>query len=99
MAGAGDRGLDGLLVAGMEVEEDVAGGAVPDLRSAGRDGGIDIGHRRQRVDLEDYSLGGVLRPVPGLGDDDGDRISDMAHAADGQRRPGRNRRGRAVPVP
>ncbi len=92
-----ERRLGLLPVAPLPVEAGVVRRLVPDLRGAVldrvRDG--DHGGKLLVVDLD--QLGGVARLVTGLGDDDGDRVADMAHAPQGQRRVRRLDHGRAVP--
>ena len=40
----------------------------------------------QRIDVDHYGLGGILRESHGVGDDDGDRLADIAHLVDGDDR-------------
>ena len=55
-------------------------------RRAGRERGLGIGDRRQRVVLDDDGLGRVGRGGAGLGDDDRDRVADEPHLVLGERR-------------
>ena len=45
---------------------------------------LDVGHRRQVVVVDIDQLGGVHRLGPGLGDDEDDRVTDVADLVDGE---------------
>ncbi len=78
----GERGIDRGAVAQMPVVADIAGRLAPHLRRAGlqRRGRIDDRRLDRIVDRD--LLGGVARLSEALGDDDGDRVADMAHPLD-----------------
>ena len=79
MRGIGKRGCNFVGIAVVELRGNIARHLVVQLRRAGRRGFAGAGHRRQRLDIEDHSFGGVLRLRRGLGDDNRDRITDIAH--------------------
>ncbi len=90
------RHLGGVAV--MEIQEDVAGRLVVQLRRAGLRPVRGRRHRRQRVDVEDDRLGRVLRLRHGLGDRERHRLAGIAHARLGERRPPGMMPRRAVAV-
>ena len=57
-------------------------------RAVKRGGGID--DRRQRAIIDDHAFRGIARGRLGFGDDESHRIADMADAAVGQSRSGRD---------
>jgi len=63
----------------------IAGRALPDERRAGGQCIVDLGDGRQRIVLDLYELGGVLRLLARLGDHRGDRLADIAHDLVGER--------------
>ena len=73
-------------VAMLEVERDVAGDFVIELRRARLGGVARRDHGGQGLDVERDRFGGVLRLRDGFGDDAGDRIADEAHLVGAQRR-------------
>ena len=89
--GLGEGGVGRLGVAGVvvPVEDDVAGDMVEQLRRAGADRVLGVGHRRQRVVFDFDRLGGVARRGQSLGDHQRHRLADMAHLAERQHRPRR----------
>ena len=89
--GLGERGVRRLGVAGVvvPVEHDVVGNMLEQLRRAGADRVLGVGHRRQRVVFDLDRLGGIARRGQGLGDDQRHRLADVAHLAERQHRPRR----------
>ena len=85
-------------VAEMEVEPAVARHLVVELRRAGSQRLLRLGHRGQGFDIETDRFGGVARGGGRLGDDDGDGIADIAHLVAGERVAGRLPHRRAVAV-
>ena len=77
-------------IALLDVEGGIARRLVPERRRTvgERRRAVDDGRQRLVVDLD--QLGGLARDLLAVGDDEGHRIADMAHAADGQRRPRRH---------
>ena len=59
--------------------------AVDDMLGVGR-GGDEVDARVARVEVDLDELAGVLGDVAALGHDEGDRLADVAHVADRQRR-------------
>ena len=98
VVGAGERRLDRLLVAHVEVEEDIAGGGVPELRGVGLERPFDGRGGGQKRDLERDGLRRVARLGEGLGDHHRHRIADMAHPPDRERRARRHVGRRSVAV-
>ena len=60
MGGAGKRRRDRLAIAVMEIEPDIAGHVIVQPRRARRRRGGRLGHRGQRIDIDDDRLGRVL---------------------------------------
>ncbi len=54
------------------------------MQRGGGHRGLGIDEHLERVVVDDHLLGGVLALAAGLADDDGDRLADEAHLADGQ---------------
>ena len=85
MGRRGKGRLRGALVAPLEAVGEVSGDLVPQARSRGRKGGSTVDHGGERAvgDLD------ALRRIEGgtlaLGDDEGDRVADMADALACQR--------------
>ena len=85
MGRRGKGRLRGALVAPLEAVGEVSGDLVPQARCRGRKGGSTVNHGGERAvgDLD------ALRRIEGgtlaLGDDEGDRVADMAHALACQR--------------
>ena len=75
--GAGGGGLD-IAEARRDRVDDVRRDVVVHRALAGRGGG-EIGGDGQRVEVELHELGGVLRRPRILGDDERDRLADVAH--------------------
>ena len=82
----------------VPVEHEIAGNAVEQLRRAFLQRGARVGDGGQRLVVDLDRFGGVLRLRQGLGDDERDRLAEMAHLADGERRARRIVARRAVPV-
>jgi len=79
--GLGERRVDGGLVAQRPRVALVAGCLFVDLRRAGFERGNTVHHRRQHLVVDIDQLRGVLRLVRRLGDDQRDRVADVAHLA------------------
>ena len=77
-------------VAALDVVGEIARRLGPDRRRPGGEcrEAVDHGVERLVVDLD--QLGRLARGLRAVGDDEGHRIADMAHAAIGQRRPRRH---------
>ena len=90
MGGVLHRLRHGIVVALLEMEGEIARRLVPERRRAVRKSrhAVDDGRQRLVVDLD--QLGRLARRLDAVGDDEGHRIADMAHAAIGQRRPRRH---------
>ena len=78
--GAGKRRVDRRLVADLVKEGFVAGVVVPHRRRAGGERRRGGDHRGQRLVVDLDQLGRVLGLVQRVGDDEGDRVADIAHA-------------------
>ena len=85
-------------VAVMEIEHQIAGRLLMNLRRAGFQRLGWTGDGRQLFDVEHDGLGRVLGLNNRFGHDAGDRLADEAHAALGQRRPRRRFHRLAVAV-
>ena len=96
VAGRGEGGVGRRPVADLPVVAGVAGHVVVHLHRALPVGAFDVDLRRQHLVVDDHGLGAVARLLLGLGDDDGDRVTDMANPLLGQRRMGRHLHVRAV---
>ena len=83
-------------------DRDVAGELLVDLRGSRVGGGLRVDHGLERVVVDVDQLGGVDRGRPRGGDDQGDRVADVAHHVAGQGEAlhllarGRERRDRPV---
>ena len=95
---AGKGGGDLVAVAVVEIEPDISRHVVVKKRGGGGRRLARLGHRRQRVDLDDDGFGGVLGGGDGLGDHRGDGLADMPHLAGGERIAGRAQHRRAVAI-
>ena len=98
MGGLGEGRFDRFGVAIVIIERHIARHVVVELRCAGLGCGFRRGDGRQRFDIDNDRFGGVLGRVHGLGDDEGDRIADIAHLADRQRFAQRLLHRRAVAI-
>ena len=94
--GAREGGGDLLAVAVMEIQADIAGRVRVQQRRIRRRGGACRRDRRQRIDIDEDRLGGVLRQLDGLGHHHGDRLADITHPIGRERPLRRTWRGRAV---
>ncbi len=83
--GAGQRRL-GIAPADREGADQVGVQPVVDQRAVRAQGSLGIDHRRQFLEVETRRLGRVLGLVAAFGDDDRDRLADMAHLVMGQQR-------------
>jgi hypothetical protein len=63
--------------------------ALPDLRCVGLEGILQIDHRRQGLVVDRDELGGLARLRLGLGDDEGDAVTDATRTIGQQHRPHR----------
>ena len=81
MRRAREGGIGRRPVAHLEHVGDVVGAFVPDGRAAGVGCRGRRGDRGQRIVVDRDQFGGVLRLRGGLGDDQRDRVADVAHAA------------------
>ena len=79
MRRAGERRVDLRGVAIMEIERDIVGDVIVELRRAGLGRFLRIGHRRQRFDVDLDRFRRVARLRHRLGDDEGDGVADIAH--------------------
>ena len=86
MSGAGEGGGDRSAVAGLPFEAEIARRLRRELRCAGGAGSGECGYRRQRRIIDRDPLDGVERPIERLGDDQRDRLADIAHPVIGQQR-------------
>jgi hypothetical protein len=84
--GALHRPRHDLGVALAQVESEIAGRHVPDRGRAGGERRRTVDDGRQRLVLDLDQLGRLVRDLRAVGDDEGHRIADMAHTAQGQRR-------------
>jgi hypothetical protein len=75
------------LVAGFEIQNDIARHALVDERRAGSDGLLRRDHRRQFPVFDADELGRVLRRERVLGDHERDRVAGEAHASLRERGP------------
>ena len=82
------RGQRGFSVAFFDGEVADQVGAVLLVQDGAfaRQTGFRIDDRRQRLELDRDQFGRVFRQVAALGDDDGDRLADVAHLVIGQQR-------------
>ena len=71
---------------------------IEQLRRASSNGIAGFGHCGQRLIFNIDRFGGIAGAGQGLGDDQGDRLTDMAYLADCQRRPRRIVPWRAVTI-
>ena len=85
MRRAGDRGLHRGGIALLEAVRQIARRLVPDLRRAGRQRGRRCRRLRAGIVVDQSGFGRAARGVAGFGDDEGDRVADMARAIRGQR--------------
>ena len=87
----GERPIGGIGVAGVivPIEDDVAGNVVEELRRAGRDRILGLRDCRQRLVLDLDCFRGIARSGQGLGHDQRNRLTDMAHLAEREHRPRR----------
>ena len=67
------------LVADLDIDAQIVGRLVPQLRSTGLDRVDGAGDRRQRLIGNVKKLGGILGRGDRLGDDHRDRLADKAH--------------------
>ena len=81
-----ESGIGRSLVAERPIAAQIVRHVVEQKRRVALDGIEHADHRRQDVVVDDHRFGGVLRLLARLGDDEGDRIADMAHLALRQRR-------------
>jgi hypothetical protein len=79
MRGIGRRGCNFVGVTVVELRGNISRHLVVQLRCARSRGFARAGDCRQCLDIEQHSFGGVLRLRGGLGDDNRDRITDIAH--------------------
>ena len=96
VGGLGEGLLHRFGVAVVEVERQVAGDVVVDLRRAGLQPFGGRGDGGQLLDVELDGFGGVLGLHGRLGNDAGHRFTDEPHLALGERRPRRRLHRRAV---
>ena len=73
------------LVAERPLEGEVARDLVPHLGRPRGDRRRRPRHRRQRRVVDRHGLSGIARTMGGLGDDQRDRVTDVAHPVDGKR--------------
>ena len=85
MRRAGESRVDLGGVAEMEIQCDIVGDVIVELRRAGFGRFRRIGHRRQRLDVDLDGLGGVAGLRQRIGHDKGDGIADIAHLVRHQR--------------
>ena len=91
MGGLGKGRVGGCRIAAVHFEPEVSLVFVPDLRRAVLDrfaGGSD---RRERFVIDHDQFGGVLCLVGGIGDNEGDAITDAADPVGNKDRVGRGR--------
>ncbi len=85
--GSCGEGLGGAgLVAMHPVEAEVPGGLGMHHRRVGVERAVGIHQRRQCLEVELHQLGGVAGLIEGLGDDEDDRVADVAHPPAGEHR-------------
>ena len=89
VSGFAESLLDLVLVAVAELDGDVAGQLLVELRRAGLRRLARGGYRRQRLDVDLDGFRRVLRLRRRLGDHAGDRVADEAHLVHRQRAPRR----------
>jgi hypothetical protein len=82
----GERPLDRRGVAALPFERPVGGHVVPQRLGARPDRVLVDHDRRQRLVVDLDQGDGILRLVDGLGDHEGDRLAEIAHAIDRQHR-------------
>ena len=82
------------LVADILLERQIAGLVRPHQRRAGLERRNRIDHRRHRLPLDRDGFGGVARLLDRIGDDERDRVADVAHFLAGEDFVGRRRDGR-----
>ena len=87
--GEGGIGRLGVPMSLSPVKDHVAGNVIEQLRRASSNGIAGFGHCGQRLIFNIDRFGGIAGAGHGLGDDQGDRLTDMAYLADCQRRPRR----------
>ena len=80
------RRLGVVALAAGDLEGDVGAEFRPDQRRAGFQRLLHVDHRRQRLVVDLDRLGRGLRRFEIVGDDEGDRIADMAHGVPGEQR-------------
>ena len=83
--GAFERGAHGGAVAELGLDRDVVRGGRPERGRARRERIEHIDDGRQRLVFDRHGLGRIARGPRGLGDDHGDRLAQVACAADGER--------------
>ena len=98
MGGRGERGVGRGLVADLPVEHQIVGDVRPDAGRTGIHDGGEIGDRRQDIVIDLDRFGGIAGLLDAVGNDEGDRVTDMTHHAIGQHRMRRRSLRRAVPV-
>ncbi len=80
-----EGGLGRRLVAGAEIQRQVARGIVVEERGALGGGLVRRGHDTEILDVEHHGFRRVAGLGQGLGHHQGDRLADIAHLADAQR--------------
>ena len=99
MGGPGERRVDRRPVADLVKKRLVAGVLVPYRRRVRRERGFGVDDGRQRLEIDVDQLGGIPRLVHALGDDERDRVSDIAHALARQQRLRADKGRRSVAPP
>ena len=96
MRGVREGGVRGGGVAGRCLDGDIRRARIPHGDGTSRDRVRGHDDRRQRLPIDDDTLGAVARGERRLGDDHGDGLADEADAIDGQRKGIRDEERRAV---
>src|SRR5699024_2453758 len=82
--GGGKGGIDIASAMAAEGGADIVFDLVVEVRGVVFHCGVDLGNGRKRVDIDHHHLGSIFGDRAGLGDDDGERVTDVADAFPGE---------------